>query len=648
MNFESKYFKMKFRLTFLALIIFGSLHIVFAQVTYRSESKKAIGYYEEGRRYYDLKYYPDAEQYLLDAIKTDEKFQDAYLVLAEVFWEQKKYTQAIDYYSKGLAIDPSFYPKGYLNKGNLELRIAKYTEAQESFKEFLNFDTLSGKYRTQALHGIDVANFGIYATAHPVEFEPINLGPNVNSKSDEYWPSLSADEQTLVITRLVNLQEFNKAVQEDFFFSNMTHEGWSYMQNAGYPLNTSDNEGAQSISANGKLMVFTVCNRKGVIGRCDIFFSIKEGDQWSYPKNMGGIINSTAKETQPSLSADARTIYFACDRAGGKGGLDIWMSQKNDDGTWQLPVNLGDSINTSGDEMSPFIHADDQTLYYSSDYLTGLGGFDIFVSKRKKSGGWSKPKNLGYPINTHRDETGLIVNARGNTAYFASDINTENGRDIYQFKLYEEARPNEVSYMKGTVIDEKTRQRLQANFELYDLKDGKLISQSKSDPINGEFLVCLPTDRNYMLNVNRSGYLFFSDNFSLSGVFHVDQPYLKDVLLKPVIAGEKIVLYNIFYETGSYTLKDESKYELDKVIKFLNSNPTVNIEISGHTDNVGTEAFNKLLSENRAKSVVKYLTEHGIYSTRLTFKGYGFSIPIDSNDSEEGRAKNRRTELKII
>jgi outer membrane protein OmpA-like peptidoglycan-associated protein/tetratricopeptide (TPR) repeat protein len=639
---------MNYRILFLTIFFINLLISILAQGPYRSESKKAIGYYEEGRRYYDLKYYADAEQYLLDAIKTDEKFQDAYLVLAEVFWEQKKYTSAIEYYSKGLAIDPTFYPKGYLNKGNLELRIARYTDALESFKLFLDKDTTKGKYRLQAIHGIDVANFGIYATAHPVEFEPVNLGPNVNSRFDEYWPSLSADEQTLVVTRLVNVQEFGRGVQEDFFFSNMTQEGWSFMKNAGYPLNTSDNEGAQSISANGKLMVFTVCNRKGVIGRCDIYYSIKEGDQWSYPKNMGGMINSSAKETQPSLSADGRTIYFASDRPGGKGGLDIWMSQKNEDDTWQLPVNLGDSINTSGDEMSPFIHPDDQTLYFSSDYLIGLGGFDIFVSKRNMSGGWGKPKNLGYPINTHRDETGLIVNARGNTAYFASDINPENGRDIFQFKLYKDVRPVEVSYMKGTVIDEKTRQRLQANFELYNLKDGKLISQSQSDPITGEFLVCLPTDRNYMLNVNRPGYLFYSDNFSLSGVFHVDQPFLKDVLLKSLITGEMVVLNNIFYETGSYNLKEESKYELEKVIKFLNSNPTVNIEISGHTDNIGTEAYNIHLSENRAKSVVKYLTEHGINSARLTSKGYGYSIPIDNNESEEGRARNRRTELKII
>lgn len=640
---------MDIRFLFIITCLFYSVIMVNAQGSYRSASKKAISSFEEGRRYYDMKYYNEAEKFLLEAIETDQQFQDAYLVLAEVYWEQKKYAPAVEFYSKGLEIDRSFYPKGFLNKGNLELKIGKYSEALNSFNIFIENDTTTGKYKMQAHHGIEVANFGIYAMQHPVDFEPVNLGPNVNTPFDEYWPSLSADEQTLVITRLCGNAETNyRNLHEDFFFSKMNEKGWGYMKNAGFPLNTSDNEGAQSISANGQLMVFTVCNRKGVVGRCDIYYSVKEADEWSHPKNMGGYINTAAKETQPSLSADGRTLYFASDRPGGKGGLDLWISKRNDDDTWQLPVNLGDSINTSGDEMSPFIHHDDQTLYFCSDHLIGMGGFDIFVTQRKASGEWGKPKNLGYPINTHRDEIGLIVNARGNTAYFASDIILENKRDIFQFTLYKEARPVEVSYLKGTVIDEKSRQRLHANFELHDLMDGTLISQSKSDPVTGEFLLCIPTNRDYMLNVNRAGYLFYSDNFSLKGVFHLDKPFEKDILLKPIAAGEKIVLNNIFYETGSFTLKPESKYELDKVVKFLNFNALVNIEISGHTDNVGTENYNQGLSENRAKSVINYLTQQGINSSRLTSKGYGYSVPVESNETEQGRAKNRRTELKII
>jgi outer membrane protein OmpA-like peptidoglycan-associated protein/tetratricopeptide (TPR) repeat protein len=619
-----------------------------AQRPYKTESAKAIRFYEEGLSNYRLKNYPLAEEYLKDAIKADTKFQNAYLVLAEVFWEQGQYEPAINYYDKGLSIDPAFYPQGYLNKGNLEIKIAQYNNALKSYQKFLQLDTANSKYTLQAMRSIQQANFAIRAIANPVDFNPVNLGPNINTRDDEYWPSLSADGQTLVITRLIRNSADHSQFQEDFFFSTWDKNGWSVMKNAGYPLNTDDNEGAQSFSANGNLMVYTVCNRPGVIGRCDIYFSEKEGDEWTFPKNMGIPVNSLAKETQPSLSADGRTIYFASDRPGGKGGLDIWMSQKNDDGSWQNPVNLGDSVNSPGDEQSPFIHQDGKTLYFSSDYHIGMGGFDLFVVRRDDMGNWAHLSNLGYPINTNRDEIGLIVNAQGNTAYYSSGKNPDYGKDIFQFTLYEKARPQEVSYIKGLVYDEISRQPLQAQFELYDLSNGSLVNQSLSDSKTGEFLLCIPTDRNYMLNVARQGYLFYSDNFALQGIFHLEKPFLKDVPMKPINPGEKIVLYNVFYETNSYGLKPESKYELDKVVKFLNTNPTIRIEISGHTDNIGTVGYNQTLSENRSFSVVKYLTDHGIDTRRLISKGYGFSIPIDNNDTPEGRSKNRRTELKII
>jgi outer membrane protein OmpA-like peptidoglycan-associated protein len=622
----------------------------FSQQPYKTESKKAIKYYEEGLANYNLQHYAFAEQYLKDAINTDIKFQNAYLVLAEVYWDMGKYSQAIEYYDKGLKIDSSFYPKGYLNKGKLENKTGLYDDALVSFKTYLSLEPNNTKYSSQAKQGIKQAKFAKDAVAHPVDFNPINLGPNVNTNHDEYWPSLSADGLTLVITRTVpfyNISTGNQ-IQEDFFFSRNENGVWKLMKNAGAPLNTPDNEGAQSISANGKLMVYTVCNRKGVIGRCDIYYSVKTGDEWSFPRNMGAPINTSAKETQPSLSADGRTIYFASDRPGGKGGLDIWVSHLDEDSTWQTPVNLGDSINTTGDEMSPFIHQDNNTLYFSSNSHTGMGGFDLFIARRDENGNFTSVKNLGYPINTPGDEVGLIVNARGDIAYYSSDFQKENGKDIYQFVLYPEARPSEVSYLKGQVFDEKSRERLKAKFELFNLKDGSLVSRSESDERTGEFLVCLTANTNYMLNVERQGYLFYSDNFSLQGIFHLDEPFLKDVPLTRIEAGGTIILKNIFYETDSYSLKSESQYELNKIVKFLEANPDLKIEISGHTDNMGTEFYNQILSENRAKKVVQYLTSMGIQTARLSYKGYGYSDPIDTNDTPEGRAHNRRTVLKII
>lgn len=633
----------------LLIVLFLPLSVS-AQRPYKSESKKAIRLYEEGLANYNQQHYAPAEQYLLDAIKTDTQFQNAYLVLAEVYWEQGKYGSAVEYYGRGLQIDSMFYPRGYYNKARLEIKLARYEDALESFQTYLKLEPDDPKYYTLARKGIRQATFAIHAVQNPVPFNPVNLGSNINTRQDEYWPSLSADGQTLVITRLVETYDIlmGNYVQEDFFFSRFESGEWTPMKNAGSPLNTPDNEGAQSISANGNLMVYTVCNRKGIIGRCDIYYAEKEGEEWSQPQNMGTPVNTASKETQPSLSADGRTLYFASDRPGGRGGLDIWMSKINDDGTWQKPVNLGDSINTPGDEMSPFIHHDNQTLYFSSDNPIGMGGFDLFMARRDNTGNFSQVQNLGYPINTSGDEIGLIVNASGNMAYYASTRDPENGRDIYRFELYEEAQPNEVSYLKGQVFDEKTRKRLKARFELYNLENGQLISRSESDERTGEFLLCIPTNCDYMLNVTRTGYLFYSDNFALTGIYHLEKPFLKDIPLKPVETGNSIVLKNIFYETDSYALKTGSEYELDKIVVFLQSNPSIRIEISGHTDNTGMETHNQALSENRAKSVVQYLIGKGIEAERLSYKGYGFSQSVDTNETESGRANNRRTELKIV
>jgi len=614
---------------------------------YTSTSRKAIKFFEEGRRNYQLLEYTDAENNLKKAINSDESFIEAYMVLAKLFWDLNRLDEAIDAYSKGLKINPSFYAHGYLYKGTLEHSTGRYKEARESFLKLLELERKDSKLINRASFGLKHAEFAIKAVENPVEFNPIQLGSTINSVDDEYWPSLSADEKILVFTRLVK-SDINYGYQEDFYISQFVDSAWTVAKEAGWPLNTPDNEGAQSISANGKLMVYTVCNRPGVIGRCDLYFSEKIGDQWKEPANMGPIINSRAKETQPALSSDGRELFFSSNRAGGKGGLDIWLTRKNENGQWSKPVNLGDSINTTGNEISPFIHHDGKTLYFASDRHLGLGGSDIFFSKFKGNDQWSKAINLGYPINTHRNEIGLIINAKGNKAYYSSDIDTSYGRDIFYFELYEEARPQEASFMKGNVFNSFNKKPLSADFELYDLSNGELVYKSNSDPRHGDFLVCLPTNRNYMLNVSKKGYLFYSENFNFSGIHHINNPFYKDIPLRPVTVGQSVILKNIFYETDEYELKPESKYELDKLVKFLETNSKIKIEISGHTDNIGSSQYNQILSGKRAGSVVEYLVSRGIEKTRLQSKGYGPSHPIDSNDTEQGRANNRRTELTII
>ena len=324
------------------------------------------------------------------------------------------------------------------------------------------------------------------------------------------------------------------------------------------------------------------------------------------------------------------------------------MTQKNSSGSWSFPVNLGANLNTPGNEQSPFIHPDNQSIYFSSEGHSNMGKGDIFISRQDSNKQWIPALNLGYPINTWNNEVGLFVNAAGDMAYYSSDRLKDRGLDIYEFPLYTEARPIPVSYMKGRVFNARTWKGIEATFQLIDLQTGDLVMESSSAPEEGDFLVSLPAGRNYALNVSKPGYLFYSDNFSFAGVYKLSDPFLKDVPLSPISAGEKVILRNVFYAFDSYEVQSESEAELGIVIEFMNLNPNIKIEISGHTDNVGNDQYNQLLSEKRARSVVDYLAAKGIHTDRLSFKGYGSSMPIAANDTEEGRSTNRRTELRIV
>jgi len=613
-----------------------------------TRSKKAIDAYNKALQNYTLHNYDLAEKFLLEAIDDDSRFIDAYMLLAEVCEDWDKPIKAIDAYRKGLKINENYYTPGFIRLAILEFGEGMYREAKTSYEHFLTLKTGNLSNEEKARDGIRRCDFAIHAQENPVDFKPVNLGPGVNTAGDEYWPCLSADEQTLIITRLVKSYDFLKKVQEDFFISLRRDSGWEIMKNAGSPLNTADNEGAQTITGDGRYMVFTACNRSDGLGRCDLYFSVKEGNSWSKPRNMGKPVNSPLRETQPSITPDGRTLYFSSDRPGGKGQHDIWVTHRTGDETWSMPENLGDSINTTGTEMSPFIHPDNQSLYFSSNVHTGMGGYDIFVSRRDTSGGWRRPLNLGYPINTNRDEIGLIVNARGDKAYFSSDIDKNQGKDIFIFDMPLQNRPAMVTYMKGRVLDAIDSRLLGADIELIDLESGKKIYESASDSISGEFLVTIPVNHNYMLNVSREGYLFYSENFSFKGIFRADKPFLKDVPLQPLEIGKSVILNNVFFESDSYALRNESQIELNKVVQLLKSNPAIRIEISGHTDSTGNEAYNQKLSENRAKTVAEYLVSASIQADRLVYRGYGMIYPISSNESEEGKARNRRTEMKII
>ncbi len=616
-------------------------------------NKKAEKFFYSAYDSYQAKNFERALNEIKKAIDQDPGFTEAFILQGDIFADDHQREKAIESYHAALQTGNSVFPGLYYIIASVELSIGRYGDARLNFKRFLESDQMPEQKRRNAERGLKISEFGEKCVANPVPFLPLNLGDSVNTDFDEYINGVTADEERLYFTRwdLIGSgsSNQNRNFNEEFYQCLKKDSLWLKALNLGPPINSQGNEGALSISPDGNYLFFAACNRDDGYGSCDIYLSVRNGNGWSEPVNLGETVNSPQWDSQPSFSSDGKTLYFASKRPGGKGSSDIWKTELQPNGGWSLPVNLGDSVNTPAEEMAPFIHPDDQTLYFSSKGHLGLGGYDLFVSRKTADGNWQKPINLGYPINTYADEITLVVNAKGNLAYISSDKLGGKGRqDIYQFQLYHDARPLLTNYFKGIVFDETTKARLEARFELIDLTTSKIVAESRSDRLTGEFLLALPTERNYALNVSLSGYLFYSDNFMMSGTNTQAKPFIKDIPLKPIMVGEAVVLKNIFFDTDKFILKDESLAELNKLLGLLIQNPNLKIEISGHTDNVGSADHNLELSRNRAKAVYEFLIEHKVDNSRLSFAGYGFQKPIDENTTEGGRANNRRTEFKVI
>ncbi len=607
-------------------------------------SQKAGDLYGQAYEEATEKRYADAIKHLNEALAIEPKFVDVFLSRAGIYAEMKNYTASVNDFETALKMD-SVYSKTYLLPFSISLAgIGKFRQALDAVTEFLSNPKLNqqsikaGNYRRSAYQfAID------YEQKHPSAnyvFAPYNLGDSINSSALEYFPSLTIDGKKIIFTRRMNNDE-------DFYESSLINDRWSEAKPLGGKVNTNLNEGAQNISQDGQLLVFTGCNYPEGEGSCDLYYSVRTNTGWSEAKNLGTSINTEFWESSPSLSPDKKDLYFSSNRPGGFGGKDIWVSHRLPNGKWSTPENLGEAVNTSGDEGCPFMHADNQTLYFNSNGHTGYGMTDLFYSKKVNDSSWVMAENLGYPINTIDDEGSLIVAADGKTAYYASDGNdTRGGLDIYRFELRQDIRPLKTLWVKGKVFNQKTKEGLPSAVELADVKTGNVISKLQTDE-DGNYLVTLPVGKEYAFNVNRKGFLFYSDNFSLLDK-DIDSVFTIDIPLQPIEKGANIVLKNIFFETNKYNLRPESMAELNKVVALLNDNPNLKIQIDGHTDNVGQPKDNLLLSENRAKAVVGYLLNKGIGQQRLSYKGFGASKPVADNATEKGKSLNRRTELSVI
>lgn len=640
--------------TFFTLILTLFIGYTFGQ-SYSTDNKKAIKLFEQAKDALNSSLFSKSIAFLDEAIELDPDFLEVYLLKSDIYQEMDSVTKQIQSLESALKISNSKFPKLYFTLGNAYYRSGFYQKAVDSYNNYLKINSKTEKFVEKARQNIEKCAGAVKLLKQPVPFISVNLGSNINSEDDEYWPSITVDGKTIIFTRLIGAREpiaqRKIMAQEDFYTSKFVDNQWQPSEPLG-SINTIYNEGAQSISTDGKLLFFTACTRNDGIGSCDIYFSKNKANTWSVPQNAGEPVNSASWESQPSISANGESLYFVSSRSGGKGGMDIWKCDllgfsKAGMPVWGKAFNLGDSINTPGNEMSPFIHSDGKTLYFASDFWPGLGGYDIFYSRQKNDSVWSKPHNIGYPINSYKDEQGLVVDASGKNAYYSSDRPGSKGMDIYSFELYKSARPTPVSYIKGKVMDGETGLPLCAKVELVDLDNDKSIVNGESCWEKGEFLMCLPLGKEYAFNVSKEGYLFFSENFKLKEKMEFIDPYILEIKLKKIEIGGSVVLRNVFFNTGSYELLPESKVELKRLIDFLILNKSLYIELEGHTDNVGSEELNRVLSESRAKEVYKYLVNIGIEEYRITFKGYGYSQPISSNETIEGRALNRRTEFKI-
>ncbi len=650
---------------FLLLLSCLSTAVLSAQsyVTKDKVGKKKLKRYEQARAYVQEEQWGKALSLLWELTEDEPFFVDAWLLLGDVYYDGRDLAKAEKTYERVLKEAPGYRVITWYKVAICEWRQGKETEAIDHLQMYLNTGRGGELQRKKAAKELEQLRFSVEAKKHPVPFEPRKLGPEVNTESAEYSPVLTADGELLLFVRRT------EKGGEDFYVCRKVKDEWQDAEPL-FQLNTLLNEGAPTISADGKSIIFTICNRKGGYGSCDLYFTrqLATGG-WTPPENLGPPINTAAWESLPSLSADGKLLYFASNREGGLGGKDIWVSKRLRNGKWSKPKNPGPDINTPDDDEAPFIHADGKTLYFMSKGHPGMGGSDIYYSRKQEDGSWGKAVNMGYPINGPGSEGALFVAPDGRTAFFAgtgaegdpaeaSSFDSERGRrttDIYTFQLPEEARAHPATYAKIAVYDKETGSPLRAVVGIRDLKKkGRYVWRAQADS-EGEMLCLLPLGSDYSLEIYQSGYLFYSDHFALSEVHSLAEPFYLSVGLIPLpkeedlakAVEEPVVLRNVFFDSGSAELREESHYELDRLARLLKENYQLEIEIRGHTDEVGTEADNLDLSRRRAKAVLDYLVAKGIDPSRLSSRGFGESQPIAPNDTPEGRQLNRRTEFMI-
>jgi outer membrane protein OmpA-like peptidoglycan-associated protein len=613
---------------------------LFISISVFAQDKKTLMLFEKGKKDFMERKYETALSNFEKYLEKDSSKIEAYFRIGQIHESFRNQKKATEYYLKLIEKDTTgvSFVQAYTYLGSRELENHRFEDAKKYLTISLNNTNKNSIVYQQILKQLKTCDFGIQAIAKPLNIKPEPLIDVLNFKNKQYFPVLTADNSTIIFTARNDLED------ENIYFSEKKNNTWSKPISISNEINTPYNEGTCSISADGKIMVFTSCEGRDSFGSCDLFITKKEGDKWTTPQNLGPNINSNFWDSQPSLSSDGSKLFFSSERPLGLGKKDIWMSELDEKGNWKKAVNLGKNINTSYDEVSPFIHANGYSLFFSSNGKEGMGKFDIYLTSIKR-GFVGEVLNMGYPINTGDDELSLFISADGKKAFYSVDKNEKVS--LYQFSIPTELsdKIDRTHYLKGFVLDQKTQKPLYTTIELVDIQTGEKISKFLSDPITGDYMAILPGDGEYVLYVETPNYFFKSLKFDFS---KDDEGKRLDILLTKIEKETKEVLENIFFDSGSAVLRKESDIELKKLKELLQKNASLRVEISGHTDDIGNDITNKELSKKRAMAVVEFLKNQGIVSDRIVAIGYGEAQPKVKNDSEANRQLNRRIELKFL